>query len=211
MTNREGQVGHCRSKVPIRCIQTTTTLSPLLRASPRAVILNMSTDMASNAIQTRTDARLHVIAYNTSKAAANSYTIALAQELRKEGIRCHERYLIGFNHFRIDCPKSSCATKSRPFPFPSGPTPPEDRAAEIVNKLLSSSNLITKTGTVILGTGLAAAAISQELYVVNEESIFYCFCDRLHLYCEDMDSLVLELSCSPVESENHFKKLIALD
>ena len=27
------------------------------------------------------------------------------------------------------------------------------------------------TGTAILGTGLAAAAISQELYVVNEESI----------------------------------------
>ena len=48
--------------------------------------------MASNAIQARTDARLHVIAYNTSKAAANSYTIALAQELRKEGICCHERY-----------------------------------------------------------------------------------------------------------------------
>ena len=188
---------------------------------PRGLSFNMSTDMASNAIQARTDARLHVIAYNTSKAAANSYTIALALELRKEGIRCHERYLIGFNvsvQSRLgtlltvpgftalpnreesdinkiflnltgltsvndfqDCPKSSwfvqlsgykiidakqyfSATKSRPFPFPSGkvvdfartrhssgisrsmasssqPTPPEDRAAEIVNKLLSSSNL----------------------------------------------------------------------
>jgi F-type H+-transporting ATPase subunit b len=31
--------------------------------------------------------------------------------------------------------------------------------------------LISKTGTVVLGTGVAAAAISQELYVVNEETI----------------------------------------
>ena len=35
----------------------------------------------------------------------------------------------------------------------------------------SSSNLITKTGSVVLGTGLLAAAISQELYVVNEETV----------------------------------------
>ena len=53
----------------------------------------------------------------------------------------------------------------------SQPTPPEERAAEIVNKLPSSPNLITKTGTAILGTGLVATAISQELYVVNEETI----------------------------------------
>jgi len=31
--------------------------------------------------------------------------------------------------------------------------------------------LVTKTGAVVLGTGALAAAISQELYVVNEESI----------------------------------------
>lgn len=31
--------------------------------------------------------------------------------------------------------------------------------------------MITKTGTALLGTGLAAAAISNELYVVNEETI----------------------------------------
>jgi len=71
----------------IGLIQTTTTLLPLLRASPQAVILNVSTDMASNALQAKPDARLHVVAYNTSKAAANSYTIALAQELKKEGIK----------------------------------------------------------------------------------------------------------------------------
>jgi F-type H+-transporting ATPase subunit b len=31
--------------------------------------------------------------------------------------------------------------------------------------------LITKTGTALLVTGAAATAISQELYVVNEETI----------------------------------------
>jgi len=53
----------------------------------------------------------------------------------------------------------------------SNPPPPSERASEIINKLPSSPNLVTKTGTAILGTGLAAAAISQELYVVNEETI----------------------------------------
>jgi F-type H+-transporting ATPase subunit b len=49
--------------------------------------------------------------------------------------------------------------------------PPTDRANEIINKLPSSPNLVTKTGTAILGSGLLAAAISQELYVMNEESV----------------------------------------
>ncbi|KAF5386351.1 hypothetical protein D9757_006647 [Collybiopsis confluens] len=53
----------------------------------------------------------------------------------------------------------------------SNPPPPSERASEVINKLPSSPNLITKTGTALLGTGLAAAAISQELYVVNEETI----------------------------------------
>ncbi|KAL6297856.1 hypothetical protein BKA93DRAFT_839417 [Sparassis latifolia] len=49
--------------------------------------------------------------------------------------------------------------------------PPAERASEIINKLPSSPNLITRTGTAILGTGLLATAISNELYVVNEESV----------------------------------------
>ncbi|KAF9068436.1 hypothetical protein BDP27DRAFT_1327346 [Rhodocollybia butyracea] len=53
----------------------------------------------------------------------------------------------------------------------SNPPPPSERASEIINKLPSQPNLITKTGTALLGTGLAAAAISQELYVVNEETV----------------------------------------
>ena len=53
----------------------------------------------------------------------------------------------------------------------SNPPPPAERASEIINNLPSSPNLITKTGTVILGTGLIATAISQELYVMNEETV----------------------------------------
>ncbi|KAK1221653.1 hypothetical protein PQX77_015536 [Marasmius sp. AFHP31] len=65
---------------------------PLLRKAasqegrPKPVVLLNSTDMASNAFQARPEAFLHVTAYNTSKAAANSYMIALSHELRKERI-----------------------------------------------------------------------------------------------------------------------------
>jgi len=56
----------------------------------------------------------------------------------------------------------------------SGSNPPADqKAAEIIDKLPSSPNLVTKTGTVILGTGLLATAISQELYVLNEETVVF--------------------------------------
>ncbi|KAH9034634.1 ATP synthase [Lactarius pseudohatsudake] len=53
----------------------------------------------------------------------------------------------------------------------SNQPPPAERAAEIVDKLPSHPNLITKTGTAILGSGLLATAISQELYVFNEETV----------------------------------------
>ena len=53
----------------------------------------------------------------------------------------------------------------------SNPPSPAERAAEIVEKLPSHPNLITKTGTAILGSGLLATAISQELYVFNEETV----------------------------------------
>jgi F-type H+-transporting ATPase subunit b len=51
------------------------------------------------------------------------------------------------------------------------PPPPAERAAEIIDKLPSHPSLITKTGTAILGSGLLATAISQELYVFNEETV----------------------------------------
>jgi len=50
------------------------------------------------------------------------------------------------------------------------PTPPAERAQEIIHSVPSTS-LVTKTGAVVLGTALTATAISQELYVVNEETV----------------------------------------
>ncbi|KAJ7117978.1 hypothetical protein C8R43DRAFT_1036577 [Mycena crocata] len=77
----------------IGTIQTTVAFLPLLRrsstpASP-AVILNVTSDMSSNGYMARPDSSpLHaIISYNTSKAAQNSYTIALARELQGEGIK----------------------------------------------------------------------------------------------------------------------------
>jgi NAD(P)-dependent dehydrogenase (short-subunit alcohol dehydrogenase family) len=66
-------------------VQTTITFLPLLRKSMNAVILNVAS--MSNAMQARPNAGCHFAAYNTSKAAVNSYTIALAQELKGEGIK----------------------------------------------------------------------------------------------------------------------------
>ncbi|KAK0202747.1 hypothetical protein DFS33DRAFT_1385118 [Desarmillaria ectypa] len=70
-------------------IQTTQAFLPLLRAAPKgyACIVNNTTDMASNAHQAGPRSSLHVVAYNTSKAAANSYSIALAKELEEEDIK----------------------------------------------------------------------------------------------------------------------------
>ncbi|KAF7964390.1 hypothetical protein HWV62_8741 [Athelia sp. TMB] len=68
-------------------IQTCTTLLPLLLASSSPPhILNISTDMASNTFMARPENRMDVVAYNTSKAAANSYTIALAAELKGKAL-----------------------------------------------------------------------------------------------------------------------------
>ncbi|KAF8909494.1 hypothetical protein CPB85DRAFT_1435694 [Mucidula mucida] len=48
---------------------------------------------------------------------------------------------------------------------------PEEKAKQAIDKLPSSPGVITKTGTALLATTLSAAAISQELYVVNEETV----------------------------------------
>lgn len=68
-------------------IQTCQTFVPLLRKSSSGVIVNVSTNMASNAHQAGPNQSVHVVAYNTSKAAANSYSIALAHELKPQGIK----------------------------------------------------------------------------------------------------------------------------
>ncbi|KAF5345279.1 hypothetical protein D9758_008435 [Tetrapyrgos nigripes] len=73
-------------------VQTTTTLLPLLRKAAKAnpgytVICVNTIDMASGTLQSGPNALPHVVAYNTSKAAVNSYTIALAVALKGEGIK----------------------------------------------------------------------------------------------------------------------------
>jgi len=47
---------------------------------------------------------------------------------------------------------------------------PDEKAAAIINSVPSSS-LLTKTGGIVFGTALTAAAISTEIYVVNEETV----------------------------------------
>ncbi|KAF7290814.1 hypothetical protein MIND_01322500 [Mycena indigotica] len=73
-------------------VQTTAAFLPLIRASSTsenpAAIVTVSSDMASNTLMASDKGYMYqVVAYNTSKAAANSYTIALAYELRAEGIK----------------------------------------------------------------------------------------------------------------------------
>lgn len=73
-------------------VQTTVTFLPLLRKAAQqkpgyTVILMNTSDMASNGLQASPRALPHLAAYNSSKAAVNSYTIALAQELKGEGIK----------------------------------------------------------------------------------------------------------------------------
>jgi NAD(P)-dependent dehydrogenase (short-subunit alcohol dehydrogenase family) len=71
----------------LRLIQTTIKFLPLLQKLTNAVIVNVSSEMGSNTGQARPNASFYAMGYNTSKAAVNSYTIALAQELRGEGIK----------------------------------------------------------------------------------------------------------------------------
>lgn len=67
-------------------IQTTVAFISLLRKSPEAAILNVSSELGSNSSQSKSG-QFHAVAYNASKAAVNSYTIALAHELKEDGIK----------------------------------------------------------------------------------------------------------------------------
>eukprot|EP00026_Physarum_polycephalum_P015700 Phypoly_transcript_16441.p1 GENE.Phypoly_transcript_16441~~Phypoly_transcript_16441.p1 ORF type:complete len:246 (+),score=52.93 Phypoly_transcript_16441:95-832(+) len=60
-------------------IGVTLAFIPLLKKSSLPVVVFVSTDMASTTFQARPDSQLHVVAYNTSKAALNSYAVALSR------------------------------------------------------------------------------------------------------------------------------------
>ena len=78
-------------------IQTTVTLLPLVRKSAiGGVIVNVSSILGSNAWKANPNRKFPVgakgntnslVGYSSSKVALNSYTIALAHELRGEGIK----------------------------------------------------------------------------------------------------------------------------
>ena len=79
-------------------IQTTVILLPLVRKSTNGgVIVNVSSTLGSNTMQAEQvrntpigsggSSRRDPTAYSSSKAALNSYTIALAHELKGEGIK----------------------------------------------------------------------------------------------------------------------------
>ncbi|KIK54325.1 hypothetical protein GYMLUDRAFT_63264 [Collybiopsis luxurians FD-317 M1] len=74
-------------------ISTTNIFLPLLRQSSsergHAIILNVTSELSSNTSQANPSIRIPgpFSAYSTSKAALNSYSIALAHELKDENIR----------------------------------------------------------------------------------------------------------------------------
>ncbi|KAK0191887.1 hypothetical protein F5146DRAFT_1135611 [Armillaria mellea] len=70
-------------------VQTTQAFVPLVRAAPKGYgcILNVSMVLASNTHQAGPGPTVHLAAYNSSKAAMNSYSIILAKDLQAEDIK----------------------------------------------------------------------------------------------------------------------------
>ncbi|TFK40507.1 hypothetical protein BDQ12DRAFT_679555 [Crucibulum laeve] len=70
-------------------VQVTTAFIPLLRASKEGVITNVGSELGSNESRAKLENYVWHAAYSASKAAVNSYTIALARELKKDGIKAN--------------------------------------------------------------------------------------------------------------------------
>lgn len=71
-------------------IAVTQKMLPLLRLGTGRVIVNVSTGLASLGLHGEVSWPFHgvnLLAYNSSKAALNMFTVALAKELRAEGFR----------------------------------------------------------------------------------------------------------------------------
>ncbi|PPQ81552.1 hypothetical protein CVT25_013395 [Psilocybe cyanescens] len=71
----------------IGLVETTTAFIPLLRKSSEPNIVNVSSPLGSQSFQSQPTATTIFTAYANSKAAVNSYTVALAHELGKEGFK----------------------------------------------------------------------------------------------------------------------------
>ncbi|KAG7088113.1 hypothetical protein E1B28_012138 [Marasmius oreades] len=70
-------------------IRVTTAFLPLIRKAKNGIIVNVSSQVGSHTSQSQMAARFPptLVAYYSSKAILNAYTISLAKELKEEGIR----------------------------------------------------------------------------------------------------------------------------
>ncbi|TIB75878.1 hypothetical protein E3Q22_01601 [Wallemia mellicola] len=124
-------------------------------------------DMTDEEYKNRSDT---VLAYK--KANEIGRFSKAAAEAEKEPLPEHIKYndddfsLIG-SLARIGQQPLKAAISARQY---SQKPAPAEKASSLIDSLPGNS-VVSKTGSVVLGTGLTAAAISQELYVVNEESI----------------------------------------
>jgi len=69
-------------------VRVTTAMIPLMHESLVPVIVFVSTDMASTTNQAKPGSHLNIAGYNPSKAAVNSYAVALANDLPNFRINC---------------------------------------------------------------------------------------------------------------------------
>ncbi|KAF9262902.1 NAD(P)-binding protein [Marasmius fiardii PR-910] len=70
-------------------LRVTTTFLPLIRKAKNGVIVNVSSEVGSHTSQSQLTALFPplLVAYYSSKAILNAYTVSLAKELKEEGIR----------------------------------------------------------------------------------------------------------------------------
>jgi NAD(P)-dependent dehydrogenase (short-subunit alcohol dehydrogenase family) len=67
-------------------VAVTNAMLPLLRMSPAARIVNLTSNLGSVSLAASNKAFPQLLAYNSSKAALNAITVTYANELREEGI-----------------------------------------------------------------------------------------------------------------------------
>ncbi|HEY6448269.1 MAG TPA: SDR family oxidoreductase [Acidobacteriaceae bacterium] len=96
-------------------IQITQTLLPLLRRSPAARIVNLSSILGSNTLHATPGSPIYdakAFAYDASKAALNSFTIHLAHELKDTKIKV--------NSAHPGWVKTDMGTDAAPMEIPDG-------------------------------------------------------------------------------------------
>lgn len=114
-------------------IQATLAFLPLVRKAPKGhgVLVFNSTDMASNSFMATPQGFAHQFpAYNTSKAAMNSWVIALARTLKDEGAEIKVNAITpGFTTTKLNgnLPGGNTTEKSASLLLPLALLGPEDK------------------------------------------------------------------------------------